>query len=92
MSRAFGLAAVGASVPAVDTAQGRENGVFPVWFTQDMSSHPGDELRFKYIDTQVNSLIRLQGSFGAAVTLFAMVNWLATPQKNRYSLISGSGA
>jgi hypothetical protein len=57
-----------------------------------MSSHPGDELRFKYIDTQVNSLIRLQGTFGAAVTLFAMVNWLATPSKNRYALISGSGA
>ena len=92
MSKSFGLAAVGATVPAVDTAQGRENGVFPVWLTQDMSSHPGDELRFKYIDTQVNSLIRIQGSFGAALTLFAMVNWLATPSKNRYALISGSGA
>jgi len=92
MSRSFGLASVGTSVPAVDTAQGRENGVFPVWFTQDMSSHPGDELRFKYLDTQVNSLVRLQGSFGAAVTLFALVNWLATPSKNRYALISGSGA
>lgn len=92
MSKAFGLASVGATVPAVDTAQGRENGVFPVWLTQDMSSHPGDELRFKYWDTQVNSLVRLQGSFGAAVTLFALVNWLATPSKNRYALISGSGA
>jgi len=92
MSRSFGLASVGASVPAVDTAQGRENGVFPVWFTQDMSAHPGDELRFKYIDTQVNSLLRLQGSFTGAVTLFALVNWLATPSKNRYALISGSGA
>jgi len=92
MSRSFGLASVGATVPAVDTAQGRENGVFPVWLTQDMSSHPGDELRFKYIDTQVNSLIRLQGSFGAAVTLYALVNWLATPSKNRYALISGNGA
>lgn len=92
MSRSFGLSSVGATVPAVDTAGGRENGVYPVWFTQDMSSHPGDELRFKYVDTQVNSLLRLQGSFGAAVTLFAMVNWIATPSKNRYALISGSGA
>ena len=92
MSRSFGLSIVGATVPAVDTGGGRENGVFPVWFTQDMSSHPGDELRFKYIDTQVNSLIRLQGSFGAAITLFALVNWVATPSKNRYALISGSGA
>jgi hypothetical protein len=63
-----------------------------VWLTQDMSSHPGDELRFKYIDTQVNSLIRIQGSAGAAITLYALVNWLATPSKNRYALISGSGA
>jgi hypothetical protein len=92
MSRAYALSALGASSPAVDTAQGRENGVFPVWFTQDMSSHPGDELRFKYLDTQVNSLIRLQGSFGGATTFFALVNWLATPSKNRYALIAGSGA
>lgn len=92
MGRAFSLAALGASSPAVDTAQGRENGVFPIWFTQDMSSHPGDELRFKYVDTQVNSLLRIQGTMGGAVTLYAMVNWLATPSKNRYALISGNGA
>jgi len=92
MARAFSLTALGSTVPAVDTAQGRENGVFPVWFTQDMSSHPGDELRFKYLDTQVNSLVRIQGILGAASTLFAMVNWLATPSKNRYALISGNGS
>jgi hypothetical protein len=92
MGRAFGLAGINTTFPAVDTAQGRENGVFPVWFTQDMTSHPGDELRFKYIDTQVNSLIRIQGSNGAALTLYAMVNWLATPSKNRYALISGNGS
>lgn len=92
MSKAFALSSVGATVPAVDTAQGRENGVFPVWFTQDMSSHPGDELRFRYLDTQVNSLVRLTGIGGGAFTLFALTNWLATPSKNRYALISGSGA
>jgi hypothetical protein len=92
MSRSFGLSSVGATVPAVDTAQGRENGVFPVWFTEDMVSKPGDELRFKYLDTQVNSLVRFQGQFGGASTFFALVNWLATPSKNRYALISGNGA
>lgn len=91
-SKAFRLASVGATVPAVDTAQGRENGVYPVWFTQDLTGTPGDELRFKYLDTQVNSLVRIQGSTGAAITLFALTNWLATPSKNRYALISGSGA
>lgn len=92
MSRAFALSSVGATTPAADSPQGRENGVFPVWFTQDMSGHPGDELRFKYLDTQVNSLVRATGIFGGAVTFFALVNWLATPSKNRYALISGSGA
>lgn len=92
MSRAYTLSNLGATSPAVDTAQGRENAVFPVWFTQDMSSHPGDELRFKYLDTQVNSLVRIQGIAGGTMTLFAMVNWLATPSKNRYALISGNGA
>jgi hypothetical protein len=92
MSRSFSLSIVGATTPAADAAQGRENGVFPVWFTQDMSSHPGDELRFRYLDTQVNSLVRFTGIFGGAVTFFALVNWLATPSKNRYALISGSGA
>ena len=88
-SRYYGFAAVGATVPAADTAGGRENGVYPVWFTADMSSHPGDELRFKYLDTQVNTLVRLTGSFGATTTFFALTNWLATPSKNRYALIAG---
>lgn len=92
MSKAFSLAGVNTTFPAADSAQGRENGVFPVWFTQDMSSHPGDELRFRYLDTQVNSLVRGTGIFGGAVTFFALVNWLATPSKNRYALISGNGA
>lgn len=92
MSKAFALSALGATVPAVDTAQGRENAVYPVWFTQDMSSHPGDELRFRYLDTQVNSLIRIQGILGGAMTFFALSNWLATPSKNRYALISGNGS
>lgn len=92
MSRSYRFASLGATVPAVDTAQGRETGVFPVWFTQDLTGHPGDELRFKYLDTQVNSLVRFTGSFGAATTFFALSNWMATPSKNRYALISGNGS
>jgi hypothetical protein len=92
MSKAYGFNIVGATTPAADAAMGRDNALFPVWLTQDMGLRPGQELRFKYLDTQVNSLIRITGTFGAASTLFALVNWLATPTKNRYSLISGSGA
>jgi hypothetical protein len=92
MSRSFSLSAVGATVPAADSAAGRENAVFPDWMTEDLDSHPGDELRFKYIDTQVNTLIRFQGSFGAASTMFALTNWIVPSNKNRYSLIGGGGA
>lgn len=89
MALAYGFAGTGATIPAADQAQGRENGVFPVPFTMDLISHAGDELRFKYLDTQVNSLVRITGSLGGAATLFAMTNWLATPSQNRYSLIAG---
>jgi hypothetical protein len=90
ISKYYGFASIGATVPAADTACGRENGVFPFWMTSDMQSHPGEELRFKYLDTQVNSLIRLTGSFGGTVTFFALANWMATPSKNRYALIAGA--
>lgn len=90
MGRTFVFTGVGAaSIPAPDTATGREFAVFPVWFTQDMANNAGAELRFKYLDTQVNSLIRITGSLGAAMTLFALTNWLATPSQNRYALIAG---
>ena len=72
-----------------DSASGRENGVYPVYFTRDFGLQPGDEMRFKYLDTQVNSQLRFSGSFGGAMTFFALVNWLAVPSKNRYSLIAG---
>lgn len=92
LSRSYGMNILGSTIPSADQAMGRENGVFPVWLTQDMGLTPGQEMRFKYLDTQVNSLIRITGAFGGAMTFFALVNWLATPQKNRYALISGSGA
>lgn len=92
LGKDFAMGGYGGAAPAADTAMGRENGVFPVWFTKDMTLDAGSELRFKYLDTQVNSLVRFTGSFGAATTIFALTNWLATPSKNRYALISGGAA
>lgn len=89
LGRTYAFSSVGATVPASDSANGRENGVFPVWFTQDMSGTPGSELRFKYLDTQVNTLVRSTGVFGGTTTFFVMCNWLATPSRNRYALIAG---
>jgi hypothetical protein len=89
LGRDFDFAgAAGASV-ALDTAMQREAGVLPFYRTMDMTNSPGSELRFRYWDTQVNTLLRLAGNAGLACTLFALVNWLATPSKNRYALISG---
>ncbi|MDB5910546.1 MAG: hypothetical protein JWP34_4660 [Massilia sp.] len=84
LCRDFGLIS---STP--DTANARENGVFPQYFTKDFTKDPGSEVRMKYLDTQVNSLVRLNGSFGAANTTNVLVNWIATPSKNRYALIAG---
>lgn len=79
----------GLSSATPDTALGRENAVYPVWMTRDFGLKAGAELRFKYLDTQVNTLLRFQGQFGAGVTFFALTNWIATPSKNRYALIAG---
>lgn len=92
MGKDYGFTSYGSAIPAADTANGRENGVFPVWFTKDLTAQVGAELRFKYLDTQVNSLIRLTGSMGGTTTFFVLSNWLATPSKNRYALISGGTA
>jgi hypothetical protein len=90
MGRDFSFLGAASSSTSNDTAQQRENGVLPFYRTMDMTDEPGAEARFRYWDTQVNTLLRLTGSAGGAATLFAMVNWLATPSKNRYALISGS--
>lgn len=90
MAKDYGMEPYGATAwtPVTpDAPQSRENGVFPVWFTSDLDAHPGDEARFQYLDTQINSLVRFTGTFGGTVTFFVLCNWLATPSKNRYALI-----
>jgi hypothetical protein len=84
LGKDFGLTST-----TVDTAMGRESGVFPVYFTRDFGLRAGAETRYKYLDTQVNSLLRLTGGPGVALNMFAVTNWLATPSKNRYALIAG---
>jgi hypothetical protein len=74
-----------------DTALARENGVLPFYRTLDYTSEPGNELGYKYWNTGVNTLLRLQGSFGAAVNLYVVTNWIQTPSMNRYQLIGGMG-
>lgn len=80
----------GLNVTTPDAKSARENGVFPVYFTKDMGLKPGAELRFKYLDTQTNSLLRFEGSAGAKLDFTILTNWLAVPSRNRYALIAGS--
>jgi hypothetical protein len=93
MGRDFGLYGVFAGTAnSNDNAMGRENGVLPFYRTLDFSNEPGNEYGYKYWATNVNTLLRLQGSTAAQVNLFAMVNWIQTPSKNRYQLISGGAS
>jgi hypothetical protein len=75
-----------------DNAFARENGILPLYRTLDFANEPGNEYGYKYWATNVNTLLRLQGSFAAQTNLFAAVNWIQTPSKNRYQLIAGGGA
>lgn len=75
-----------------DAALGREAGVFPWWYTQDMTNSPGDELRYKYLQTMVNTVLRLQGTAGASgYSLFALTNWVKPRDSSYFSLLPGAG-
>lgn len=87
--RAFGFLGPTISSFAADGPMQRENGVYPVWFTEDFGLEPGQELRYRYLDTQTNTLVRLSGTFAAACTLYALTNWISPVSKNYYSLIAG---
>ena len=72
-----------------DTALARENAVYAWWRTQDFALEAGNELRYRYLDTATNTLVRLSGTFAATSTLFALTNWIAPVNKDYYSLIGG---
>lgn len=69
-----------------DTAMGRENGVYPLWFTQDVGLEPGNEARRKYLRTKPGNTFKLRGSFGGASTLYVTTNYVV-PKNNQFSTI-----
>lgn len=85
MSRDFGLTSTTA-----DTGGGRENGVYPEWYTKDFFMKPGAELRYKYLQTLVNTVLRIQGSNANAMTLFILTNWIVPSTASYYSLLPGA--
>lgn len=64
-----------------DTALGRENGVYPVWFTQDFGLKPGDELRNAYLNTKPGNVLQWAGTIGGSGThtLYTIVNYVVPP-------------
>jgi hypothetical protein len=84
MGRPYGLTSA-----TPDTAQGRENGVYVWWRTQDFDMQTGAELRQRYLDTATNTLVRLTGTFLAAGSLNVLTNWVAPVTSNYYSIVQG---
>ena len=84
-----GLSGTGVTGTTGDAPMARELGVFPVWFTKDFSVTPGDELRYKYLQTMVNTVLRLTGSWGNANTLFVLTNWIKPSNSDYFSLLPG---
>lgn len=71
-----------------DVSLGRENGVYPVWFTRDFGFLPGAELRNGYLVTQVGNELQWQGTIGGSGThtLYVLSNWIGTPGNNYQGL------
>lgn len=76
MAKDYGLTSTTA-----DTALGRENGVFPVWFTKDFGLEPGNELRNGYLVTKSGNVLQWAGTIGGSGThtLYTTVNYVVPP-------------
>ncbi len=71
ISEAFGYSAT------VDTANGRDSGVYPLWFNQDFGLKPGAETRMGYLPVSSATTLNISGTLGSAgssKTLKVLVN------------------
>lgn len=69
-----------------DTALAKENGVFPMWFTQDVTTKPGNEARRRYQRTKTGNTYKVRGPWGNAGTLFITSNYVV-PRGNDFSQV-----
>lgn len=74
-----------------DAARTLENGIYPVWFHQDFSAQPGQELRNGYLITRGGQNFLWTGTIGGSGshTLFTYVNWVAPANGDPASLAPG---
>ena len=69
--------ALGATVPANDTAQGLDNGVFVYDFCHEFDGSIGRENRDLWLPTLGSTRLEVQGSFANAGTLTVLTNDVA---------------
>lgn len=69
-----------------DTALAKENGVFPMWFTVDVSTKPGDEARRRWQRTKTGNTYKIRGPWGSAGTVFITSNYVV-PRGNDFSQV-----
>jgi hypothetical protein len=69
-----------------DAAGGPDNGVFPMWFTVDVTTQPGDEARRRYQRTKTGNTYKIRGPWGSAGTVFITSNYVV-PRQNDFSQI-----
>jgi hypothetical protein len=69
-----------------DSAHALENGIFVMWFTQDVGISPGDEARRRYQRTKTGNTYKVRGTYGNAGVLFITTNYIV-PRNNDFSQI-----
>lgn len=69
-----------------DAANGPENGVFVLPYTQDVSVSPGNEARRRYQRTKTGNTFKLRGAYGSAGKLYITENYVV-PRDNDFSQI-----
>lgn len=79
------------NIGTADTARCLENGVYPLWFTQDFGPQPGIELRNGYLITRGGQNFLFTGTVGGSGThtLYTYVNWVAAANGDPAALASG---
>lgn len=73
LAKDFGLTSA-----STDVSLGRENGVYPVWFTRDFDLKPGSELRNAYLVTKPGNVLKWSGTIGGTGThtLYTLTNYI----------------
>jgi hypothetical protein len=83
--------AAGVTTANVDAPGARENGVFPVWFTDDFGINPGSELRNGYLVTKTGTVLKWKGALigGNTDIVNVLSNYVIPPNNDYFSLLSG---